>query len=141
MYFFQFFIIFNLLILGVELKAQNLSAPNLNTPNCRALASEYSLLEKTKIILIKRKTENQAKCNGNGRKLSEVILAKSPPNCNNESEIAEKKLSVQIESIKEKMNQIIANNPANSNISLDCKRALDELNLEQTPNVSNGVQR
>ena len=129
-------------ILCLLFTSQNIFAEDNTYLDCRKLASEYSMLEKSKIAIAKKKKENDQSCQKVGNKLSQVILGKSSHSkCSDENQLAEQNISNQIESLKSEMNRIIADNPPNSDLTQDCRKALDNLNLEAPAQISSGVQR
>ena len=126
-------VIFTLLSFPHSVKAQQAAS-------CRVLASDYARSLRAKEVFAKSIEAQKRNCESvQSARLSDVLLGRQRlDSCLREIETEKKQLDDQFESSQKKIKDKISNAPLGAPEIVDCKRALDSVNLENSPSVGPG---
>ena len=111
--------------------------------SCRVLASDYARAQRSKEVFVKSIDSQKKNCeSAQSARLSDVLLGRQRlESCLREIETEKKQLQDQSDGLQKKIKNKIANAPLGAPEIEDCKRALDPVNLENSPNVAPESQR
>ncbi len=127
---FGFFLLVGLSFLGLAEAQQDMS--------CRSLASDYARLQRSKEKFDKNIEVQKQNCGRpDNSRLSDVLLNRNrQESCLREIEKEKSELNKKVESTRRVIEGKISGSPAEAPGIVDCRRALDQLNLENSPQVN-----
>ncbi|MGZ3727233.1 MAG: hypothetical protein ACXWQQ_15640 [Pseudobdellovibrio sp.] len=121
----------------------SVSAKAEQSVSCRVLASDYARAIRAQEIFLKNIDSQKKNCDSpQSARLSDVLLGRQRlDSCLREIETERKQHKEQTDALEKKIKTKITNSALGDPGIEDCRRALDPVNLEQSPNIAPGSNK